>query len=227
MRRASQEKNLAQRQLSSEQRADIVLPIEPLTAEVQSRLRAVQRLQGYEGKSDYRAEQERTAAELGLSVRSLRRLQRQYREQGISGLQRQRRSDQGQLKVSDYWQSFIIKAYREGNKGERQTSRAQVAKLVKSHAAELAESNYPSRPSVYRILSAEIEQSEHKKKSRCVGWQGELLQLRTKEGIELDIGYSNQVWQVDHTRADIMVVDSHGEPLGCPTLTTVLSHTFW
>ena len=222
MIRARQEKNLPQSLLVSEQRADILVPTEALSEEAQSRLRAIQRLQSYEGRDDYRAEQERTSAELGISVRSLRRLQRQYREQGISGLQRQRRSDQGQLKVSDSWQAFIIKAYLEGNRGQRQTSRAQVAKLVASHAAEQGDRDYPSRPSVYRILAAAIEQAEHKRKSRCIGWQGEELKLRTKEGIKLDVEYSNQVWQCDHTRADIMVVDSHGDPLGCPTLTTVV-----
>ena len=75
---------------------------------------------------------------------------------------------------------------------------------------------------MYRILSAEIERTERKQKSRSIGWQGETLKLRTKEGIELNVEYSNQVWQVDHTRADIMVVDSQGAPIGCPTLTTVV-----
>ena len=124
--------------------------------------------------------------------------------------------------MSEYWQSYIVKTYRDGNKGQRQTSRSQVAKLVASHAAEKGETEYPSRRSVYRILSSEIERGEQNQKRRSVGWQGELLKLRTKEGIELNIEYSNQVWQCDHTRADMMVVDSHGEPIGCPTLTTVV-----
>ncbi len=108
-----------------------------------------------------------------------------------------------------------MKAYEEGNRGQRATSRSQVAKLVKSHAAELGDQAYPSRPSVYRILAAEIARAEEKQKRHSIGWQGELLKLRTKEGIELDLEYSNQVWQCDHTRADIMVVDSHGDPIGC------------
>lgn len=205
------------------QRSDIAVPAESLSYEVRRRLEVVQRLEHSSKKgSQCSAEQKQVAAELGISARSLRRLQRQYQAFGIAGLQRQVRSDQGQLKVSEYWQSYIIKAYRDGNKGQRQTSRAQVAKLVESHAAEKGETEYPSRRSVYRILAAEIERAEQKQKRRSVGWQGELLKLRTKEGIELNIEYSNQVWQVDHTRADIMVVDSHGEPIGCPTLTTVV-----
>lgn len=222
MIRANQEKDLPQSLPQREQRADIAVPTAALTEEAQSRLRAIQRLQSYEGRANYRVEQERAASALGISLRSLRRLQRQYREQGISGLQRQVRSDQGQLKVSEWWQAFIVKAYREGNRGQRATSRSQVAKLVESHAAEIGDREYPSRPSVYRILAAEIEQEKQKRNRRCIGWQGEELKLRTKEGIELDVEHSNQVWQVDHTRADIMVVDSQGEPMGCPTLTTVV-----
>ena len=206
----------------SRDRADIAVPSEPLAPEAQHRLAVIQRLQRCQGKANYSIEQKKAATELGLSARSLRRLQRQYQEVGIAGIKRQSRSDEGQFRVSEYWQSFITKAYGEGNKGQRQTSRAQVAKQVASHASEIGETDYPSRRSVYRVLSGEIERLEHKQKSRSIGWQGETLKLRTKEGIELDIEYSNQVWQVDHTRADIMVVDGQGAPLGCPTLTTVV-----
>ena len=223
MARVKAEKVISERSQSSVERGDVAVPVESLSYELRRRLEVVQRLvHSRKQGSHFITEQKRAAAELGISARSLRRLQRQYQESGIAGLQRQVRSDQGQSKVSEYWQSFILKTYRAGNRGQRQTSRSQVSKLVASHAAEIGESDYPSRRSVYRILAAELDRAEEKKQSRSIGWQGELLQLRTKEGIELDIEYSNQVWQVDHTRADIMVVDSHGEPLGCPTLTTVV-----
>lgn len=215
-------KVIADSPVQSRDRIDIVVPTEPLAPEVQHRIEVIQRLQIYQDRAVYGVEQERAASELGISLRSLRRLQRQYRKVGIAGIIRQGRSDKEHFRVSEYWQSYIIKAYREGNRGQRQTSRAQVAKLVESHAAEIGESDYPSRRSVYRVLVAEIERFERKQKSRSIGWQGETLKLRTKEGIELNVECSNQVWQVDHTRADIMVVDSQGEPIGCPTLTTVV-----
>ena len=222
MRRASEEKKVTDAPPTSEQRSDIVVPPEPLSEETRHRLVVIRRLETLQNKADRSIDQQQAASELGISLRSLRRLRRQYRETGVLGSQRQSRSDKGRFRVSEYWQSYIIKTYRDGNKGQRATSRAQVAKLVESHAAEIGENDYPSRPSVYRILAAELDRANQKAKSRCIGWQGELLQLRTKEGIELDIEYSNQVWQVDHTRADVMVVDSHGDPLGCPTLTTVV-----
>ena len=222
MARGEEKKVIAASPKQSGDRTDIVVPTEALAPEVQHRIAVIQRLQSYQDRAAYGVEQERAATELGLSARSLRRLQRQYRKAGIAGITRQGRSDKEHFRVSEYWQTFILSTYQKGNKGQRQASRAQVAKLVASHAAEIGESDYPSRRSVYRVLSAEIERSEHKQKSRCIGWQGKRLKLRTKEGIELDIEYSNQVWQCDHTRADIMVVDSQGAAIGCPTLTTVV-----
>ena len=41
----------------------------------------------------------------------------------------------------------------------------------------------------------------------------------TREGIELAIEWSNQVWQCDHTKIDVLVVDQSGEVLGRPWLT--------
>ncbi len=117
MVRARKEKVLPKAVPSSEERANIVVPIEPLSYETRRRLETIQRLQSYQGRDNYRAEQKRAAAELGVSVRSLRRLQRQYREEGISGLQRQARSDQGQTKVDESWQAYIVKVYQEGNRG--------------------------------------------------------------------------------------------------------------
>lgn len=203
-------------------RVEVFTPQRPLPAALTERIGILQVLESQRDRSDYVSLRRAAALKLGVSDRHLRRLQRQYRDSGSQGLRRQVRSDCGQSKISDRWHSFILKSYREGNKGQRQTSRAQVAKQVESRAAALGETDYPSRQSVYRILAPEIALAEQQRHRRSIGWQGETLKLRTKEGIELDIEYSNQVWQVDHTRADIMVVDGQGAPLGCPTLTTVV-----
>jgi putative transposase len=48
------------------------------------------------------------------------------------------------------------------------------------------------------------------------------LVLKTREGIEVEVKESNQVWQCDHTRVDLMVVDQVGEVLGRPWLTTIV-----
>ncbi|RMH10370.1 MAG: transposase [Gammaproteobacteria bacterium] len=194
----------------------------PLPYEVQRCVEVIQRLEACRDQPSYRTERLQAMQTLGVSERSLRRLQQQYRDRGIEGLKRQSRSDEGQSKVDDTWQKFIVETYRKGNRGTCQMSRAQVAKQVESHAAELGTTDYPSRRTVYRILAPIIEQQEQKQKKRSIGWQGEQLHLTAKAGIEITVEYSNQVWQCDHTPADIFVVDSQGDILGRPTLTTVI-----
>jgi putative transposase len=46
--------------------------------------------------------------------------------------------------------------------------------------------------------------------------------LKSAEGLEIPIEWSNQVWQVDHTRADVLVVDQFGQLLERPWLTIVI-----
>jgi putative transposase len=48
------------------------------------------------------------------------------------------------------------------------------------------------------------------------------LSLTTREGLEIAIEWSNQVWQCDHTKVDVLVVDQSGSILGRPWLTTVV-----
>ena len=167
----------------------------------------LQRLESCRGKANYRFAQGQAAQALGLSRRSLRRLQQQYRGQGMEGLKRQLRCDAGQLKLDATWREFIVETYRKGNRGMRQMSRSQVAKIVASRAAAQGSGAYPSRRSIYRILAALVDQQEQKQKRRSIGWQGETLTLRSKAGIEINVEYSNQVWQCDHTPAAIFVVD--------------------
>ena len=155
-----------------------VLPhLEALPYRVRRRFEVLQRLQSYRGQGQYREEEAKAAQELGVSLRSVKRLVRQYREQGIAGLQRQPRSDEGQLKIDETWREFILKTYQQGNRGNRQMSRAQVAKRVASHAADIGTSNYPSRRTVYRVLAPVIQHQEQNQKRRSIGWQGDILKL--------------------------------------------------
>jgi putative transposase len=195
---------------------------EELTYETKRRLEVLQKLNIYKGTAEYRAEKMKAAEELRVSQRSLRRMIFQYREEGLEGIIRRERSDKGQEKVSEEWREFITKSYRTGNRGTRSTSAAQIANLVKSQSQEQGEKDYPSRATVYRVLKVEKDKREKTRNSRAIGWRGEKLEIVTKEGIELSIEYSNQVWQCDHTLADILVVSKQGELIGRPWLTTVV-----
>lgn len=198
---------------------EIVNTAEALPLEIQQRLEVIQTLLTYQGSDRYAKIQRRSAKKLGISVRSLQRLVRVWQEQGMAGLSRQMRSDQGAVKTSPEWQHFIIKTYQAGNRGSKRISPAQVALRVRVRAQELGVKEYPSRPTVYRILRPQIEKQQQK---RSLGWRGSRLTLKTREGLEIPIEWSNQVWQVDHTRVDVLVVDQAGVVLGRPWLTIVV-----
>ncbi len=202
-----------------EEECEIVNEIVEETIEVQQRIAVIQQVMAARGSERYGKVQRQAAKKLGLSVRSLRRLVRSWQKQGIAGLTRQSRSDQGSSKHSENWQAFILKTYREGNRGSRRMSPAQVALRVRARAQELGVSEYPSRTTVYRMLRPQIEKKQGK---RSLGWRGDRLMITTREGIELAIEWSNQVWQCDHTKIDVLVVDQLGEVLGRPWLTIVV-----
>jgi putative transposase len=220
---------------SSASSVQLLLPIVPLmlqgseeaweivagerSIEVQQRLDVIQKIITAQGTDRYGKVQQQGAKQLGMSVRSLQRLVKSWREQGLTALSKQPRVDQGAVRISEEWRVFILKTYREGNRGSRSLSPAQVAVRVSVRAQELGVSEYPSRTTVYRMLRPQIEKKQEK---RSLGWRGDRLLITTREGIELAIEWSNQVWQCDHTKIDVLVVDQAGEMLGRPWLTIVV-----
>lgn len=194
---------------------------------VQRRMRIIQQLMAARGTKTYPQVQRQAARSLGISVRSLRRLVKAWQELGVAGLLRQPRSDQGSVKTSQEWQDFIVKTYKDGNRGSRQMSPAQVVVQVRSRAETLGVEDYPGRTTVYRILRPYVEKVQQKRvcyaqAKPTLGWRQDRLTLHTREGLAIAIEWSNQVWQVDHTRADVLVVDQSGEVLGRPWLTIVV-----
>jgi putative transposase len=187
---------------------------------VQQRLDAIQLLLRYEGTEHYRKMQSQVAQSLGISLRSLQRLVKAWRDDGIRGLSGQPRRDRGAPRISEDWQGFILKTYRDGNRGSRQMSPLQVAVRIKVRAQEMGIENYPSHMTVYRLLNPLIKKAQ--KSSRAIGWKGSRLTLKTREGSEIAVEWSNQVWQVDHTLADVLVIDQTGTLLGRPWLTIVV-----
>jgi putative transposase len=95
-----------------------------------------------------------------------------------------------------------------------------VALKVQAKATEIGDEKPPSYRTILRILKPIRE--EKKKSIRSPGWQGSSLSVKTRDGFDLEINYSNQVWQCDHTRADILLVDQDGNLIGRPWLTTVI-----
>jgi len=189
---------------------------------VVERVRAMQWLASAPDRSTYLERQRSIAKQLNVSIRQVQRLIRAWETSGLSGLERKERSDCGKRRLDEEWTKYIVQTYRAGNRGGRRMSRAQVAVRVAARALELGDSQPPSRISVYRILQSEIDRAESRSRVRSIGWQGEKLLLKTREGLEVEVERSNQVWQCDHTRVDLLVVDQVGEVLGRPWLTTIV-----
>ncbi|MBV9385927.1 MAG: helix-turn-helix domain-containing protein [Chroococcidiopsidaceae cyanobacterium CP_BM_ER_R8_30] len=95
---------------------EIVQNREALPLEVQRRLEVMQSLMVYQGTDRYAQMQRQAARKLGITVRSVQRLVKSWREQGLAGLTKKRRSDRGTAKTSQEWQNFIVKTYQEGNR---------------------------------------------------------------------------------------------------------------
>jgi putative transposase len=92
------------------------------------------------------------AAKLGKCERTIRRLIKKWRDDGLVGLTQIGRSDKGSSRLDEDWQKFILKTYKEGNQGSKRMTRKQVAVMVKAKAEEL-QVKPPSHMSVYRILN--------------------------------------------------------------------------
>lgn len=96
----------------------------------------IQRLISAQGTDRYDKLQQQAAKQLGMTmtVRSLQRLVKCWREQGLSALSKQPRVDQGAVRISLDWQTFILKTYREENRGSRSMTPAQVTLRVRARA---------------------------------------------------------------------------------------------
>jgi len=192
-----------------------------LSDEAKLKMEVIQSLMEASDRATYGQKLKEAAQKLGKSVRTVRRLVDKWEEQGLSGLVEAERSDKGKHRVDTDWQDLILTTYREGNKGSKRMTPKQVFLRVQAKAHELGVKSI-SHMTVYRILNPLIEKQEKAKSIRSPGWRGSRLSVKTRDGADLAVEYSNQVWQCDHTRADLLLVDQHGEILGRPWLTTVI-----
>ncbi|WP_414548514.1 Mu transposase C-terminal domain-containing protein [Anabaena sp. CCY 0017] len=195
--------------------------VSELSDEAKLKMEIIQSLLEASDRTTYAQRLKEAADKLGKSVRTVRRLIDKWEQEGLVGLAQTERADKGKHRVDENWQEFILKTYKEGNKGSKRMTRQQVAVRVKAKADELGVKP-PSHMTVYRILQPVIEKQEKAKSIRSPGWRGSRLSVKTRDGKDLAVEYSNQVWQCDHTRVDVLLVDQHGELLGRPWLTTVI-----
>lgn len=192
-----------------------------LSDEALHKIEVIQSLLEDNDRGTYTQRLQEAAKKLGKSVRTVRRLVDKWEREGLAGLVENQRADKGNYRVDKYWQEFVLNTYNEGNKGSKRMTRQQVFIRVKARADELGIKS-PSHMTVYRILQPLIDKQEQAKSIRSPGWRGSRLSVKTRDGKDLQVEYSNQVWQCDHTRVDVLLVDQHGQILGRPWLTTVI-----
>jgi len=173
-------------------------------------------------KREYGQRIREEAQKLGVSVRTMQRYISAWHDKGLIGLQDDVRSDKGKSRMNKELEELAIKLFKNRNRNGRRLNRLDIVKRVQQKAIELNLDKVPGRSTVYDFLKPLYEEEESKKSIRSSGWQGEKLILKTKEGESLNVEESNQVWQIDHTPADILLVDDDGNLLGCPVLTSVI-----
>lgn len=198
------------------------LIVTQLSEETQLKLEVIQSLLERCDRTTYGQNLKEAAEKLGVSVRTVQRLVKKWEQDGVVGLTQTGRADKGKHRIGEFWENFILKTYREGNKGSKRMTPKQVALRVQAKARELEDSKPPNYRTVLRVLEPILEKQEKTKSIRSPGWRGTTLSVKTREGKDLSVDYSNHVWQCDHTRVDVLLVDQHGELLSRPWLTTVI-----
>ncbi|WP_199326595.1 Mu transposase C-terminal domain-containing protein [Nostoc sp. FACHB-888] len=201
--------------------AEANIIVSKLSDEALLKMEVIQNLLDNSDRTTYTQKLKEAAEKLGKSVRTVRRLVEKWEQEGLAGLAQNQRLDEGKHRVDGNWQEFILNTYKEGNKESKRMTRQQVFIKAKAEAEELGVKP-PSHMTVYRILQPLIDKIEQAKSIRSPGWRGSRLSVKTRDGKDLQIEHSNQVWQCDHTRVDVLLVDQHGKILSRPWLTTVI-----
>jgi putative transposase len=200
-----------------------------ITPEVQQKIDLIDAvLQAHDRKS--RSEAIQKASEvLGRTPRMIRMMVKRVEHEGVATLGVGRK-DKGQFRISEQWFKFIIAIHswgqRDGSrmnhnqvhvhlmalasKGEalREQKYAERFKNYPEVLSDLVVGKYPSHPTVYKVIHFHLAQKN--KKVRHPGSPAEGQIIQTTEGI-LEITESNQIWQCDHTKLDIFLVDDQGE----------------
>jgi putative transposase len=196
--------------------------VHELDAEAQQKLEVIQSLIEPCDRTTYGQKLRAAAQKLDVSMRTVQRLVQKWEQDGLAGIASMNRADKGQHRIDPFWQDFIIKTYKEGNKGSKRMSPKQVALRVQAKAYEIGDEKPPHYRTVLRVLKPIVEKQEKVSSLRSPGWRGSTLSVKTREGKDISVAYSNHVWQCDHTRVDVLLIDQYGELLSRPWLTTVI-----
>lgn len=106
---------------------------EQITDEVKLRMEVVESLIEPCDRTLYRERKQQAAEKLGISIRSIERLMKKYREEGFVGIIKTR-ADKGTIRIDQEWFDFILDTYKKGNQNGKRIIRHQVFLKVKGRA---------------------------------------------------------------------------------------------
>lgn len=200
-----------------------------VTPEVQQKIDLIDAVLQARDRKSRREAIQKASEVLGRTPRMIRMMVKRVETEGVATLGLGRK-DKGQFRISEQWFKFIIAIYswgqRDGSrmnhnqvhvhlmalasKGEalREKKYAERFKDYPEVLSDLVVGKYPSHPTVYKVINFHLAQKN--KKVRHPGSPAEGQIIQTTEGI-LEITHSNQIWQCDHTKLDIFLVDDLGE----------------
>ena len=93
--------------------------ISDLDEAAQRKLEVIQKLIEPCDRVTYGQKLREAAEKLGVSVRQVQRLVKRWEQEGLTGIAQNGRADKGRHRIGDFWEDFIIKTYKEGNKGSK------------------------------------------------------------------------------------------------------------
>ncbi|BAY96429.1 transposase-like Mu [Tolypothrix tenuis PCC 7101] len=181
------------------------------------------------------------AKALGKSTRTIKRMVEKVEQVGVATLAVGRK-DKGQYRISQQWHDFIVNLHKWGNREGSRINHNQIFGYLKALASQgekllhkkhdekfkeysqvredLVAGTHPSHVTVYKIINSYLEQKHKTVRHPGSPIEGQIIQ--TTEGI-LEITHSNQIWQVDHTKLDILLIDEEDKKvISRPYITLVM-----
>jgi putative transposase len=181
------------------------------------------------------------AKALGKSTRTIQRMIDKVEQVGVATLAVGRK-DKGQYRISKQWHDFIVYLHKWGNKEGSRINHNQIFGYLQALASkgegllhkkyderfkeylqvrkDLIAGKYPSHVTVYKVINCYLEEKNKKIRHPGSPIEGQIIQ--TTEGI-LEITHSNQIWQIDHTKLDILLIDEEDKKvISRPFITLVM-----
>ncbi|MBD2520535.1 transposase [Nostoc sp. FACHB-973] len=181
------------------------------------------------------------AKALGKSTRTIKRMIEKVEQIGVATLAVGRK-DKGQYRIPKYWHDFIVSLHEWGNREGSRINHNQIFVYLQALASkgeklkdkkynekfkgysqvreDLIVGKHPSHVTVYKVINCYLEEKNKKVRHPGSPIKGKIIQ--TTEGI-LEITGSNEIWQIDHTKLDMLLVDEEfREVLGRAYITLVM-----